>query len=300
MWGQIKRAIEGGLGLVVIGSWGTGLVVPGLDLVPAWAVFVPLVGLVWTSCASVSLAELHAIRPTHALGFFAARFLALPLALYVVAGAVLPAHQDAIFLLALAPAAASGGAWTGAFGGSTTLALGYTVVSSLAAPVVIPGALAAVGYEGASVGGWTMLATLAGVILGPIAAFFALARPVPQLARAVRGHSALLRTACLAAIIVIAVGQKREAIFAEPWAFLAEVPVMAGLFAVLFAFGWLYPARGRAERVSHTVASGLNNNSLMIGLSAMYFAPHVALAILSTSIVWNFLFLALKRFLGGR
>jgi bile acid:Na+ symporter, BASS family len=297
---RIKHLIESNLFGVILVAFALGLTLPGLEHLPAWLVFGPVMGLVYVACARVSLAEIRSIRPVRALGFYAARFVALPFVLYGGASLLIPSYKEAVLLIALSPASITAAAWVGAWGGSTSLALGYIVVSSLLVPFVVPTALTVAGLAGGGADTWPMFWTLTAVILFPIAAYFFVTRPFPRVVEAIRGAGPLPATLFMVLVIILPLGHKRAALLADPLPFLGAVAVMMVVYALFAAFGWLYPARSRAERVAHAVSTGLNNNSLMIGLASAYFAPHVTLALLSTSIVWNGTFLALKRLLGPR
>ncbi len=299
MIGAGARWLEGNLVAVTLASAALALVLPGLEHVPGWAVL-PLVGvLAYLSCARVSASEIRAIRPLRALGFYAARFVALPFALYAGALAAVPDYADAVFLLALAPAAASAVAWSGLWGGNTALALGYGVVSNLAAPVVVPAALAAVGHAG--VGGedgqlLEMSATLAAVVLLPAALYFGATRPFPRAVAAVRAGAGPVATLIMGLFLILVVGPQRDSLLADPWFACGAVAVTGATIALLAAFGWAFPApEGWPERVAHVVSSGLMNNGLMIGLAAVYFPGPVALALIISEVPWMAALVALKR-----
>lgn len=301
MIARAQRVLEANLLAVILAAFALGLTLPGLALLPAWVVFGPLMGLVYCACVQARGADLRAVRVAPVAVFYAARFVGLPLALYATAATILPAYKEAILLIALAPTAGSAGAWVGLWGGNASLAFAYSAVSSALAPVVVPLALIAVGHAGQDVNTGGMAATLALVIGVPAVFHWATARRLAPVAQAVRAHMGLACTVLLFAFLVLAIGQRRADILANPMFILTAVPLMAGLYALLFGVGWAFPAPGaRPERVARTVASGLNNLGIMSGLALLYFPPMVFVAMLAASPVWNGGLVALKRLVGPR
>jgi bile acid:Na+ symporter, BASS family len=298
---RIKHLIESNLFGVILVAFALGLTLPGLAVLPAWFVFGPLMGLVYCACVQARGTDLRAVRVRPVAVFYVSRFVVLPLALYAVAATLLPTYKEAILLIALAPTAGSAGAWVGLWGGNASLAFAYSAVSSVLAPVVVPLLLFAVGYAGQDVDTGGMATTLALVIGVPAAFHWVTARRLAPVARVMRAHMGLACTALLFVFLVLAIGQRRADILANPMFILTAAPVMTGLYALFFAVGWVFPAPGsRPERVARTVASGLNNLGIMSGLALLYFPPMVFIAMLAASPVWNGSLVALKRLLGPR
>ncbi|MCB9983464.1 MAG: hypothetical protein H6861_07325 [Rhodospirillales bacterium] len=283
----LKHWVEGHFNTVLILCFVVGMFSPWVSAVPSYAVFLLLGGALYFSCARLTVRELRQIRVRQAVSFYIVRFICLPFALYGLSALFLPEYKYAILLLGLIPAGASVPSLVGILGGNVTLSLGYTVVSSLLAPFIIPPAFALIGHGDVELDVWHMFYTLCGIIFIPVFLYFVLTRPFAGFKQVVQANARFGSVALVGVMIILVVGQQREGILSDPWFLIQAMPVLFGVYFVFYLFGWLFPYNGNTgNRIAHTVCSGAMNNGLAIGIAVVYFSPQMALLMVLTEVPW--------------
>lgn len=283
---KLRIWIEGNLAIVLIAGYVIGLFAPAVDRAPPWALLLVVAGLIYFACAKATMDEIKSIRAHNALGFYVARYLVFPFFVYWTVLLVLPQYKEAALLMAFAPAAASSGTWSGILGGSTVLALGYTAISSLFAPFVVPSAFVVVGANEIDIDKIGMLATLAAVIFLPMLIYFVLSRPFPFIVKAARSNMNVASVILLGFMALFSVAKQRDFILSDPMSVISAIPLMAVIMLSFFVFGWFFPAQTRRERISHLITSGLNNVGLSIGISTVFMPSNVTIALLAGQLLW--------------
>lgn len=297
-WAKI---LLGNTTVVILVGFVLGLTLPGLESLPSWCVLIPLMGFIYVACSRLSFAEVRAVAPLRVGVFYLARFCVLPIVLYPVFALVLPHYKEALFLLCLAPTGVAATAWSGQWGGSTALALAYTLLGGLLGPLMIPGILAVFDLADIYLTVAPMFWTLAMVIFLPMGVYFFLTQPFyPQAQHILQAYSKTLIPLFMALIIILSMGKNRQALFADPLSFFMAVPIICGAYVLFFIFGRFFPSRNKEERITHIAASSLNNNTLMLGLSMLYFPPPVTLTLLVAGPVWNASLLMINRLFAPR
>lgn len=287
IFSAFRQWVESHFNLLLVLGFALGMVLPWTKNIPNIVVFLFLGGMIYFSYARITVDELRHINLKHALLFYVIRFLFLPLVLYGLAAWVVPDYKYAVLLLSLMPVGAAAAPLSSLLGGNVTMALGYLVVSSFLVPFILPSAFVALGYEGVQLDMWALFYTLCGVIFVPVILYFGLTRPFAPLKDIVRDNARFGTVVLVAGLIVVVIGRQREQILSNPIFLLETLPVLIGLFAVFYLFGWLFPYGGQKNnRIAHTVCSGAMNNALAIGIAAAYFSPQMALIMVLTEVPW--------------
>ena len=98
-------------------------------------------------------------------------------------------------------------------------------------------------------------------------------------------------------MVAVAVALQRN-YFLENW--LQIIPIiLAGciLYGFFFVFGWFYAWRkDKAEKISNSLLSGVNNLSLAIGIAALYFSQETLLFVVAMEVLWIITVALFKKF----
>lgn len=287
MFIKFKYWVETHFNLVLIFSLILGMFSPWAEGVSDIFIFFILGSMIFFSCARITINDVRHIHPSKAILFYSFRFIVLPFILFGLAMIFIPQYKEAVLLLALMPAGASAGALANICGGNVTIALGYTVISSLLAPFIVTAAFALVGYDGVELDIWSLFYTLCGVVFIPVVVYFTLVRRVVVVKEWVQEETRFYSTILVSVLLVIVIGKQREVILSDPIFLIEVMPLLFIMFFLFYIVGWISPAYGqRTTRISHAISSGAMNNALAIGIALVYFAPEIALFMVLTEIPW--------------
>lgn len=284
---HIKPFIESHFSLVMIGMAIIGFGMPGIELIPKTAALLMLGGIIFFSCVHITFEDLKKADPIGSLGFYIARFLVLPLCLYLIAKQVAPDLKEAILLLALTPAGSTSPTFAQMMGGNVALALGLVIVSACLAPFVIPGAFGLLGYGALDLDVLSMFRSLAIVVFLPIALWFALGRRSEALSSFAKDNSKWISILLISCVIALVVAHQRAFIWENLEYIALSTIAVLGIYALFYLIAVFWPFASAAQnRMSYIANSTINNNTLGITIAALYFEPSVALFMVITIIPW--------------
>lgn len=295
---KIRSLIENNFVAVVLIGYAIGLFVPAISLVPQWFILFTVAGLIYFACANITINELRCVKIYNAIGFYVVRYTIFPIGVYFLISIIAPPYKEAALLMAFAPAAAASSTWSSLFGGSAALALGYTIISSLLAPFLIPAAVAVFGNSDAQqINSIGMLGTLSAVIFLPIVFYFFFSRPYPKIKNTARKNVEMMTVLLLGLLSMFSIAGQRELIISNPYIMLSAFPIIMIIYVSFFIFGWFFPSHSEKDRISHTITSGLNNAGLMVGISSVFFNQETTLYVITAQIIWTGSIVAAKYFL---
>ncbi len=161
-----------------------------------------------------------------------------------------------------------------------------TVLSSLAAPVVVPLVFFAAGRQ-VQIDATGLGVTLLSTILGPALIYGAMVVRWPASRHWLRPRSGGLCAATIAVILAVVVAAARSEIAGQPLLIVEGLVVMALLFALLYAVG-VVVALGASprDRVTYFFASGAMNNTLAVGVGFFHFDATTALFLALSELIW--------------
>jgi len=204
-----------------------------------------------------------------------------PIAFYYLVSLFLPPNYSfAILLLAAMPAGMSITAYAGIFKGNASLALTLTMVTSLLAPFTVPSIIYFLTGNSLQINVFEMLALLAEIIFAP---FFLsalvrkiAAKQINRTEKHFRPVSILFITMIMAASIAKISGKPLELNFL--WVVVSFLFVLAAALHIIgyYAAFW----RGKADKISSSLAVAYMNSTLAIVLASSFFSPETLLAII--------------------
>ncbi|MFH1021984.1 MAG: bile acid:sodium symporter [Planctomycetota bacterium] len=218
-------------------------------------------------------------RPWLVIYVTAMVMVALPLALWGAARAVLPQFALGILIVAAMPAGMAGSSLTDIAGGNAALALVNTLATSLACPLITPWVIRfATGGAGEAGSGYLLGQSLflAAILFIPTAAAFFVRRTFPGWVERRRGALTGLSILSLSFLIIGAMAS----VSADFRALAREKPAAAaGLFGFMFLFSaffhlagyWLAPWRPLADRAAISVSTAYVNNGMAVVFATTFF-----------------------------
>ncbi|MEM6789109.1 MAG: hypothetical protein AAF928_05725 [Myxococcota bacterium] len=283
---MVARGLERGFSVWIVLGFLVGLALPTLPVpgpLPAGLLSVVL----FFAYAGITREDLRAVRPFSGLGFVALRFGLVPAAVWGAARIVgAEATAPGLLLLALLPSGATSTAVTAILRGNAALALGSTVVTTAAVPVVVPLVMSWAVGAGVGVDPVAMAATLGGIVGIPAVLYGLIARLRPAVLPALRTRGSAMSVALICSITTLVTNGQRARILAQPGhlaALFAAGILFYGLaYAVGLGWGW----RGRArDRIGWSIASG--NNNIVLGLTlALLHLPDQVVVLLAALPAW--------------
>ena len=268
---RIKEWIEGHLGVVLLLAMVAGLFLPGLEVLPKELIPYLMLCIIYFAASKIHFDDLKAVRLRDVSLIFVGRFLALPVLAFFVAQAFFPVYAYAFLLLLLLPTGATLTAVMGIMRGNPALGLGATVVTSFAAPFIIPLAFEHLAGAAMDVDAIGMFKSLAFMIFLPVLLFIATVRFAPRMVPRIEKYSSMAAVLLIAVIAIIIFASQRALILADIGFLFQAVLVGLGVYAFLYLTGWvLFVRQGRRQRVSYALMCGNNNIALGVSLSFLY------------------------------
>lgn len=295
---SIRHFIETRLGIVMGIAFLAGLFVPRLELISGAIVPWLIAVIIFLSCTKIHIDDIRQVRFKEALLFYILRFLLLPFGLYGLALYIVPSLSSAILLVALLPVGSMVPTLSGICGGNVALAMGLTIISSLAAPFTIPFAFAFVGGADIRLDIWAMFISLALTIFVPVLVYFMVVRKVEPLKIILRRNSSAASILLISLAIIIVVAKKRDVFLGGGELLLENIIIQFVLFGLFYLLAWFYGHIGRrffvtnldgaANRrvITFILASGAMNIALGISLGFQFFSPEVVAFIVLGEIPW--------------
>jgi predicted Na+-dependent transporter len=277
--------IENRLGLVLTVAMFLGLFFPGLNNLPDDTALYLIASVFFVSCFKISKKEFLEISVKRSLIFYSLRFIVLPLLLFFICQAILPQYATGVFLLSLMPAGIASPSVSGVMNGNLTMALSLVLVSSVAAPFVVP----LMFYfthppvEGLDLN--RLFVILSCVIFIPLLLHLPLRHLKTPNAWLIKNNK-LLSVLLLGSLTIAVVAVQREKIISQWFDLGFSLLLLSLLYCFYYFWGWFVPpGKRRQERVTFATCSGVNNNALGISLALTSF-PDQALFLVLTSLPW--------------
>lgn len=275
---RLKTSISTNLSAVLLFSYATGLLVPGLETLPDDLVPWLLAGLVLMSCTRISGQEIKAIKPIKILRFYIIRFIVLPVILFIATPQLTPGLKEGVYLFALMPTGTMVAPLATILNSNVALALSVTIFSSVLAPFVVSGMFGLAGFVTLDVDILSMFLTLFWVIFGPIAIYYFLMRPSDQVKRLVQDNASLVSMVLLSLILIIILAEYRTVIWSAPIFVLKAFLMMTILIGIFFIYGW-FSAKEKEDKISLALSSSFMNSALAVSLTFLYFPPLISIFI---------------------
>lgn len=292
----MRHFIENHFGTVLILSCLLGLTLPGLPGLPDVSALITLAALSFVSCYKLRDGALTDIRWRDIALFYAVRFIALPIVLWLAASWFLPEYALGVLLLSVVPPAVSSPAFCAIFGGKVAPAFAIVITATLAAPAMIPLQFALIGGE-FSPSPQQLFFTLVWCVLAPMAAYALVGRHRASAAFFYHNNK-LISILLIAFIIALVIAHQRHVILADPTGLAAPLAVVLGCFGAYIACGWLLGMRrARDERITYAVCSGFNNAAMGVSLALVHFPAPVILFVAVSEIGWALLPILVREFI---
>lgn len=205
-----------------------------------------------------------------ALLFFVLRFLALPLAVFLVLNCFESEYAGYFLLLLLLPTGVSAPAISTLFRSDIELALTIVTVSHALVVATIPVAFVFWGGE-AGVEPVMLFRTLVLTVLVPFVLHLPFRRSL-KIKSFIASRVSLIAVLGLSAIFMLVVAHNRAFLLRRGFVLVGDLGLLLAVYAVLYFTGWLLSRRaGHARGVSYSFCSGLNNIGLGLSLASLYF-----------------------------
>lgn len=276
-----------------------GLVVPGLDQIHTHVITVLVALQIFCSCFKVEAEELRGTNIGGLFGFYCIRFVLMPVVVYFLMDTFIgnESYGVAIFLLFLLPAGVSAPAFTGIMGGSVSLALLLVVLSSLLSPFTVPGAFDLLTGKALNIEVVAMFVTMSMLVFLPLICHLPI-RKMDRTCQWFRHYHAALVIPMVSGTIILAIAKQRQFLLSNWNTIFAALAVSFLIFLALYAIGWLFTCRAaRKYQIAFVLSSGLNNISLGIVLSALYFDADVAIFMVVANISWVIAIVPIRRWM---
>jgi BASS family bile acid:Na+ symporter len=277
--------IENHLGLVLGLAILLGLFCPGVDKLPEVTALYLIAAVFFVSCFKISKKEFLEISIKRSLLFYLLRFVALPLILLFFCREFLPEFATGVFLLTLMPAGISSPPVSGVLNGNLTLALSLVLLSSLAAPFVVPLMFYLTHPPVENMDLNQLFVTLSTVIFVPLLLHLPF-RHVKVVNECLVKNNKSTSVFLFGLLMVAVVAVQRNEILADWQKMGWDFVILFVLYGLYYVWAWYLPkAKSAPERITFAICSGLNNNALGISLALACF-PEVALFLVLTSLPW--------------
>jgi BASS family bile acid:Na+ symporter len=274
-----------------------GFVVPRRALLPTEFMLPALAAMVFVSSFRIAATGLRGIAFARIGVFCAARYVVLPPVLWWISSRIDPVFGLAVLLLTLAPAGTASPGVAAMYGGNVALSITLLVVSSLAAPFLIPAMLQVTIARSIEIDLWGVFRSLLYTILIPIILHVPVRR-ARRVARWIRENDSLFVVPLIGVLIVTVIGHQRDIVLRDPVGSMLFVVASFVLFALYFVVGWSIN-RGVAigDRASYALASGVNNTAMGLVLAYLYFPAEVAVFFVAAELAWVLGMVVFKLFL---
>lgn len=134
----LRKYVEGNVNTLLILSIGLGFVVPFVDQSPNWVVTLFLAGVMFCSCAKITLESIRELKPATPAWFYLIRYLLVPALLFLAIQPFNFTLAAAVLLITLAPSGVAAAAITELVGGNVVFSLFMTAFSNLLFVLVAP------------------------------------------------------------------------------------------------------------------------------------------------------------------
>lgn len=279
--------IEHHFGLLLMGALSIGLLVPGLESLPAWVVPYIMGAIIYLASSKISPEDIKDVHYAEIAKIYLWRFLLLPVVIYFVFDAFLPSFKLAALMLALLPSGATLPSVTAILKGNPVSALGMLILTCFLAPFVLPFVFSHLSGAEVEIDALGMLKTLSAIIFLPIGLYVLTARFVPKIVPALQRNSSAGSMMLISCVGIIIVSSQRHLILSDGWYLVEALSVGMGLYCLFYFLGWLaYPKEGYHQRVTYALMSGNNNIAIGISLAFLYLPERETIALVVWELAW--------------
>lgn len=283
----MTKTIEEHFGLFLIAACLIGLLVPGLQATPSQFVIILVAALIFISAFKIQPENFRNVKPFRIALFYSGRFIVLPIFLYTIAQVTVPSFALGIFLLALMPTGASCPAFCNLFGGNVGVAFVMLVLTTLLTPLVVPALLRVLVIHNYQMDLKNIFVTLGLMIFMPIFLSM-LVRKSVKISQTIYRYEKAVFLGIMLVFTLLAIGKQQHIILQNLTLLAIQFCISSFIFVLFFVLGWLFPKNGtKSEKITYSLCSGCNNNSLGIALSLAYFSPPVSLFLIITEFSWS-------------
>lgn len=220
------------------------------------------------------------------IGFYALRFLLLPIILFWSIQPFSPFYATALFLLFMLPCGVTSPAFSNVFHGNITLALALLILSSVFIPFVLPYLGGLLMAEELQVDRFRLFITLFITVIFP----YLIHLPVRRhqgISRWMRNHDSFISIFGIAAIFALAIAEYRPVLLEDTRQLLPYFLINLSAFLFLYFFGYIIWFKAhRAEKIALLFSSGANNVALGVVISFLYFPTQTGVFFVVSEIVW--------------
>ncbi len=285
---QIRTLIENNFGWMLILGGLLGFVVPSLGDFANYVIILLIAGLVYFACPSIKRDELLEVDIFQVGLFTLIRYAIFPIVLYFIAYRFIPDYAIGVLLLSLMPAAMAVASLSMISGGIASLGIAITVISSFLTPVIVPAMFSFLGHQ-VDVNEFALFFTLAFVVFAPFIIFFYGTGRIKTHKKWVLETGKASSIIIMALILLIVISSYKETLLSNPALLIEGNIIMFCLFAMFYAFGFIFSKFvPQEQRPAYVYSSGAMNNGLAIGLSFIYFSPETTFFIVISEVVWCF------------
>lgn len=286
--------IERRMNTSLIAGCALGLLWPYWQWVPDKTVLALIMGATFIACFRLNPREFARVPWKLAGRFYIARFLLLPMVIYMAAWPIFgPQIALGLLLVSALPVGASAPAMTHVFDGHVALTAVLTLLSTLLTPLVLP-LMISIGESVPAGPSGAMFRTLFVALLMPCVLFLYVRR-YPLCHRVAERYGRGATILMISTMIAIVVGKLRVEILHAPVFVLEMFVVTLALLALLLAIGWWSGNKlPKDQQVALATASGFNNIGLGVGMALLHFSATVALVAIVCEIAWAFLPLVMR------
>lgn len=297
----MKGLVERNFNAVLAFSVVAGMVVPGLEMLPKASAIAFISVAIFFSCPYVSMAEIRSINIKQASVFFVARFLVLPIFLYLIALWLVPDYAVGALLIALMPVGASTTTVAALIRANSAFCLSATVLTNIFAPFLIFAYLYFLVGDHAQI---NVLSVLISAMLGifvPVGFYFLGVRHFSHAKAWVKDNSKLYATLFIGFMIAYVVALEKSYILSNLDSVLWMSIVGLILFAALYGFAYAFGLRmdWRMQK-TYMLCSGVNNTGLASGLAVLYFSSETVLFTIIAEVPWILCLMIFKLYVDWR
>lgn len=285
----------------MLSSLGAGLLFPQFGAMPDWFITLAIAITIFCASSKVAVQDFNLANLRQGTVFYVIRFLLLPVMIYFAFMAFWPDLGQVILLFTLAPAGVTIPAWAGMLGGHAGLAMGLVLLSSIFAPVAIPGIFELVVGQHVAIDTVGMFVNLLIMVVLPLGLYMALFRRWPQGHAFIKDHTSFVTVILMFLVVAIVIARKNEYLMADPAMVVGYVLLLGVLQAFFYAIGWYFAfAKMPDVKITYALASGAPNIALAIALAFMFLPGEAGVIMVIGEIPWILGMVIFKRILSWR
>ena len=298
---RLNAFINRFFGLILLMAAVSGLFIPSIGLDTATLIILSLATIIFASFFKVELnRNLITDDLVPASGYFAMRFVILPVAAYFLIGLLNPFYATAFLLLLLLPAAVSSPAFTAMFNGNVSLSLKILVFSSFLSILTLPVICDLLLSKEVNIDGHHLFYTMVYTIVIPFMLHLPLRR-FKGLRRIITQNSPLITALGLIIVFIAATSNNRSIILESPVKVLSYTFLSVISYLVLYFIGfYLLYRQDKPRRISYSVSSGANNIGLGVTLTTLFFPGEVNVFFIVAQLSWIFMLIPMRYFYAAR